>query len=74
VRPKRPQAEMLNSAQQVRNVYRAFGLRVRVPSGPVLLFDDLVNSRWTLTTFGALLRDAGSGPVHPLVLAKGLRG
>src|SRR2546426_289491 len=55
VRPKRPQAEMLNSAQQVRNVYDAFGafgLRVRVPSGPVLLFDDLVDSRWTLTTFG----------------------
>ena len=30
-----------------------------VPAGPVLLVDDTVDSRWTLTEVGALLRDAG---------------
>ena len=37
--------------------------------GPVLLVDDLVDSGWTLTVAGWLLREAGSGPVHPFALA-----
>ena len=37
--------------------------------GPVLLVDDLVDSRWTLTVAGSLLRDAGAGPVFPFALA-----
>ena len=40
-----------------------------VGSGPVLLVDDLVDSRWTLTVAGSLLRGAGSGPVYPFALA-----
>ena len=40
-----------------------------VRSGPVLLVDDLVDSRWTLTVAGSLLRDAGAGPVFPFALA-----
>ena len=40
-----------------------------VGSGPVLLVDDLVDSRWTLTVAGSLLRDAGSGPAYPFALA-----
>jgi ATP-dependent DNA helicase RecQ len=36
----------------------------------VLLLDDLVDSRWTITVAGIALRDAGAGPVHPLALAK----
>jgi ATP-dependent DNA helicase RecQ len=35
----------------------------------VLLIDDLVDTRWTLTVAGMLLRIAGSGPVHPFALA-----
>ncbi|MCB1016960.1 MAG: recombinase RecQ [Acidimicrobiales bacterium] len=41
-----------------------------MPDGPVLLVDDLVDSRWTLTVAGAALREAGAGPVHPFALAK----
>ena len=42
---------------------------VTVPAGPVLLVDDLVDSGWTLTVAGWLLRKSGSGPVHPFALA-----
>ncbi len=41
----------------------------RLPDGPVLLVDDTVASRWTLTTVGSLLRQAGCPAVHPFVLA-----
>ncbi|WP_427016346.1 RecQ family ATP-dependent DNA helicase [Pseudarthrobacter sp. P1] len=37
---------------------------------PVLLIDDLVDSRWTLTIAGRALRHAGAGQVLPLVLAQ----
>ena len=37
--------------------------------GPVLLVDDIVDSGWTLTVAGHLLRTHGSGPVYPFVLA-----
>jgi ATP-dependent DNA helicase RecQ len=66
-----PQAEMSNSAQQSANVAGAFSVSGAVPDGPVLLVDDLVDSRWTVATIGALLREAGSGPVLPIVLARG---
>ena len=39
------------------------------PPGPVLLIDDIVYSRWTLTVAGHLLQQQGSGPVHPFVFA-----
>ncbi len=40
------------------------------PTEAVLLVDDLVDSRWTLTVVAAALLEAGSGPVSPFVLAK----
>ena len=74
IRPGPPQQDMENSAQQVRNVYRAFQVTRSIPSTPVLLVDDVVDSGWTLTTVGVALRQAGSGPVHPFVLAKAMGG
>ena len=38
-------------------------------SGAVFLIDDVIDSGWTLTLASALLRQAGSGPVYPYVLA-----
>jgi len=70
VRPGRPQSEMANSAQQAANVVGAFGIAQPVPGGAVLLVDDTVDSRWTLTAVGVALRQAGSGRVHPFVLAR----
>ncbi|HEX6678803.1 MAG TPA: RecQ family ATP-dependent DNA helicase [Actinomycetes bacterium] len=65
-----PQLEMANSAHQCRNVHGAFAVTAPVPAGAVLLVDDAADSKWTLTTAGALLREAGAGPVYPLVLLR----
>jgi ATP-dependent DNA helicase RecQ len=65
-----PQREMENSSQQAANVAGEFEISAAPPAGePLLLVDDLWFSGWTMTTIGALLRDAGAGPVHPLVLS-----
>jgi ATP-dependent DNA helicase RecQ len=40
-----------------------------VRPGPVLLIDDIVDSRWTLTVAGSLLREHGSGPIFPFAVA-----
>ena len=64
-----PQKAMQNSQQQFRNVADAFEVRYSVPHGPVLLVDDVVDSRWTLTAIGQRLREAGSGEVFPFALA-----
>ncbi|MCT1384254.1 DEAD/DEAH box helicase [Brachybacterium sp. p3-SID1565] len=37
---------------------------------PILLVDDEIDTRWTMTIAGRLLRRAGSGPVLPLALAQ----
>lgn len=65
-----------NSAYRLAAVWEKF----RVPpelaaaleelrGAPVLLVDDLVDSRWTLAVAARELRRAGSGPVLPFVLA-----
>jgi ATP-dependent DNA helicase RecQ len=74
-RPSAPQKEMENSFQQVRNLIGVFEVeQARVQRGPVLLIDDMVDSGWTFTIVGALLRAAGSGPVYPAALAATTRG
>ena len=70
VRQNAPQKLMENSAQQLRNVDGVFGIRGNVPSGPILLVDDVVDSRWTMTVLGDLLLAAGSGPVYPFAVGK----
>ena len=69
VRETKPQKTMHNSEQQYANVRGAFRIRRPVPSGPVLLVDDIVDSRWTMTAIGWQLQEAGSGPVYPFALA-----
>jgi hypothetical protein len=65
-----PQKSMENSAQQADNVIGAFEIRQElVRPDPLLLVDDVRDSGWTMTVVADLLREAGSGPVHPLVLA-----
>ena len=69
VREADEQKGMQNSTQQARNVDGVFTVARPPLSGPVLLVDDLVDSRWTLTVAAWLLRSNGSGPVWPLSLA-----
>ncbi len=65
---KQTQSEVHNSAQQVRNVLGAFAVAAVPDTRPVLLIDDTVNSRWTLTTVARHLRRAGVSSVLPLVI------
>ncbi|MFE1646954.1 RecQ family ATP-dependent DNA helicase [Microbacterium sp. P01] len=58
------------------SVYRLAGLWDRfdasgldVPDGPVLLIDDLADSRWTFTVAARQLRRAGASAVLPFALA-----
>jgi len=61
---------MANSSMQARNVVGTLETIKEVPQGPVLLIDDIVDSGWTLTIAGWLLRKKGSSVVHPFTLAR----
>ena len=64
------QKTMANSTQQARNVDGSLAISAQgVRAGPMLLVDDMVDSRWTLTVGAWLLRSHGSGEVLPLALA-----
>ena len=61
---------MANSSMQARNVAGTLGTIEEIPAGAMLLIDDIVDSGWTLTLAGWLLRKKGSGVVHPFTLAR----
>jgi ATP-dependent DNA helicase RecQ len=62
---------MANSSQQALNLDGALAVDPDLAQGgPVLLIDDIVNSRWTFTVAAMLLRQNGSGEVWPLALAQ----
>ncbi|MFZ1288303.1 MAG: RecQ family ATP-dependent DNA helicase [Candidatus Phosphoribacter sp.] len=64
-----------NSAFRLAGVWGRLGVGPDLASrldgipGPVLLVDDVVSSRWTLTVAARALREAGAPAVLPLVLA-----
>lgn len=68
------QAEQSNSAHQVSNLWGRLSVDesqragIEALSGPVLLIDDEVDSRWTLAIASSVLANAGLGPVLPLAL------
>lgn len=65
------QKTMANSTQQARNIDGSLALNGQpVPQGPVILVDDMVDSRWTLTVAAWLLRQSGSGEVWPIALSQ----
>jgi ATP-dependent DNA helicase RecQ len=65
------QKTMANSTQQARNIDGSLALNDQpIPRGPVLLVDDMVDSRWTLTVCAWLLRKRGSGEVWPIALSQ----
>jgi ATP-dependent DNA helicase RecQ len=61
----------LNGAQQATNARRKLSILPGgvIPPGAVLLVDDIVDSRWTMTVAGSLLREHDAGTVHPYALA-----
>jgi ATP-dependent DNA helicase RecQ len=73
-RDTEPQKMMENSTQQVRNLLGAFSVERDILKAPVLLTDDVIDSGWTLSVVGILLRIGGSGPVFPFALARATAG
>jgi ATP-dependent DNA helicase RecQ len=73
IRPGNPQTTMQNSAHQATNVEGAFAINLEqlahIKLGPVILIDDVVDSRWTMTEIGSLLRRSGFPNVFPVALA-----
>ena len=66
-----PQKNMENSKQQYENIKDCFELysEYNVRGKSILLVDDMVDSKWTLTICGILLKQAGAKYVYPYVLA-----
>ena len=64
-----PQKSMQNGSHQKANVREAFGVVTAPPAAPGLLVDDLVDSGWTFTEVGGLLRRAGAGQIYPVAVA-----
>lgn len=64
------QKEMENSSFQCENAQKSFSLyeNAVVPER-ILLVDDMVDSKWTLTVCGDLLAKAGAECVYPFALA-----
>lgn len=62
------QKEQNNNYLQYMNVFSSLEV-VKVRPENVLLIDDMVDSRWTFTVCGYLLRKKGSGKVFPFALA-----
>jgi ATP-dependent DNA helicase RecQ len=64
-----PQLEMRNSHQQAANVLGQFTVSAALRGEPLLLVDDITDSKWTLTVLGDLLQGYGAGRIYPFVLA-----
>lgn len=64
------QKTMQNNTMQARNVIGTLVVDRSIPETPVLLVDDIIDSGWTLTMAGYLLRSNGSGLVYPFTLAQ----
>ena len=66
------QADQANSAHQVGLVWDRLEIDhdalAAAPDGPVLLVDDEVDSRWTITVAAFRLNEADAGPVLPFAL------
>lgn len=67
-RDAQPQKAQRNSVYQAANLDGVFAVSEPV-EGTILLVDDMVDSGWTLTIVGALLRQAGADAVIPFALA-----
>jgi len=67
-----PQKTRKNNYHRCDNLDGTFKVKEQTTllRGPVLLVDDIVRSTWTVTVIAALLRQAGSGPVFPVTLAR----
>lgn len=65
-----PQRDLNGSFERAANVRGAYEVTSACRDGAVLLVDDIVGSRWTLTQVGMQLTEAGVESVYPFALAR----
>ena len=64
-----PQKIMQNNFYQCENAKNSFSFRkIDIPD-KIILIDDIVDSRWTLTVCGYKLMELGCKEVYPFALA-----
>ena len=63
-----------NRFHQCKNLDGAFAVNFDLPNTPVFLFDDMVDSGWTMTVIAALLKQQGASYVYPIALASTASG
>ena len=69
------QSRMTNQLLRAANTYTGYEIRDECHGKQIILFDDYVDSGWSMTTAAFLLQKKGSGTVHPFAFAlKGRRG
>ena len=66
----KPQKLMENSSYQCANAFKSFNVKsdVVIPD-KVILVDDIVDSKWTLTVCGYKIMEQGASEVYPYALA-----
>ena len=69
IKHNNPQKEMQNRFYRCINLDGVFEISSNIPSGPMLLIDDIFDSGWTFTVISSLLRKSGSGEVYPFAVA-----
>ena len=60
---------MNNSYKQCKNALEGFNVKSYCYNEPVILIDDMVDSGWTFTVCGTLLKKSGAKDVYPFALA-----
>lgn len=63
------QKNMNNSYHQCKNAVNSFKCKGNNYSGNIILVDDMVDSRWTITVCGHYLMEGGFDSVYPYALA-----
>ena len=68
--PASPQKKMENTSYQCENALKSFKIKedINLPE-KLLLVDDMVDSKWTITVCGYRLMEAGCKEVYPFALA-----
>jgi len=68
IKQNQPQKTMQNKFYQCTNLDGVFEISSNIPSGPMLLIDDIYDSGWTFAVISALLRRAGSSHIYPFAV------
>ena len=70
------QKELENSVYQCQNAFESFSVEGDFENHEILLIDDMVDSRWTLTVCGYMLKEKGARLVYPFAIAStaGVKG